>query len=30
VFAALYDMFNKGSEAAGMREERRQLLAGAE
>ena len=28
--AALYDMFNKGSEAAGMREERRQLLAGAE
>ena len=30
VFAALYDTFNKGSEAAGMREERRQLLAGAE
>ena len=30
MFAALYDMFNKGSEAAGMREERRQLLAGAE
>jgi ubiquinone/menaquinone biosynthesis C-methylase UbiE len=28
VFAALYDTFNKGSEAAGMREERRQLLAG--
>lgn len=30
VFAALYDAFNKGSEAAGMRDERRQLLAGAE
>jgi ubiquinone/menaquinone biosynthesis C-methylase UbiE len=30
LFAALYDRFNKGSEAAGMREERRQLLAGAE
>jgi ubiquinone/menaquinone biosynthesis C-methylase UbiE len=30
VFAALYDTFNKGSEAAGMREERRRLLAGAE
>jgi len=30
VFAALYDTFSKGSEAAGMREERRQLLAGTE
>jgi ubiquinone/menaquinone biosynthesis C-methylase UbiE len=30
VFAALYDTFNKGSEAAGMRDERRQLLAGTE
>jgi ubiquinone/menaquinone biosynthesis C-methylase UbiE len=30
VFAALYDRFNKGSEAAGMREERRQLLADTE
>jgi ubiquinone/menaquinone biosynthesis C-methylase UbiE len=30
VFAALYDTFNKGPEAAGMREERRRLLAGAE
>ena len=30
LFAALYDPFNKGSEAAGMREERRQLLAGSE
>jgi ubiquinone/menaquinone biosynthesis C-methylase UbiE len=27
LFAALYDAVNKGSEAAGMREERRQLLA---
>jgi ubiquinone/menaquinone biosynthesis C-methylase UbiE len=30
LFAALYDTVSKGSEAAGMREERRQLLAGAE
>jgi ubiquinone/menaquinone biosynthesis C-methylase UbiE len=30
MFAALYDTFSKGSEAAGMREERRRLLAGAE
>ena len=30
LFAALYDTFNKGSEAAGMREERHQLLAGTE
>jgi ubiquinone/menaquinone biosynthesis C-methylase UbiE len=30
VFAALYDSFSKGSERAGMREERQQLLAGAE
>jgi ubiquinone/menaquinone biosynthesis C-methylase UbiE len=30
LFAALYDPFNKGSEAAGMREERHQLLAGTE
>jgi ubiquinone/menaquinone biosynthesis C-methylase UbiE len=30
LFAALYDPFNKGSEAAGMREERRQLLAATE
>lgn len=30
VFAALYDTVSKGSEAAGLREERRQLLAGAE
>jgi ubiquinone/menaquinone biosynthesis C-methylase UbiE len=30
VFAALYDTVSKGSEAAGMREERRQLLAAAE
>jgi ubiquinone/menaquinone biosynthesis C-methylase UbiE len=30
LFAALYDLFNKGSEAAGMREERHQLLAGTE
>ena len=30
VFAALYDTVSKGSEAAGMREERRQLLAGTE
>ena len=30
LFAALYDTVNKGSEAAGMREERRRLLAGTE
>ncbi len=30
LFAALYDTVGKGSERAGMREERRQLLAGAE
>jgi ubiquinone/menaquinone biosynthesis C-methylase UbiE len=30
VFAALYDTVGKGSEAAGFREERRQLLAGTE
>ena len=30
LFAALYDTVSKGSEAAGMREERRQLLTGAE
>lgn len=30
LFAALYDTVNKGSEAGGMREERRQLLAGAQ
>jgi len=30
LFAAMYDTVSKGSEAAGMREERRQLLAGAE
>jgi len=30
LFAALYDTIGKGSEEAGMREERRQLLAGAE
>ena len=30
MFAALYDSFNRGSEAAGMRDERRQLLAGTE
>jgi ubiquinone/menaquinone biosynthesis C-methylase UbiE len=30
VFAALYDSFNKGAEAAGMRDERRQLVAGTE
>lgn len=30
LFAALYDTFSKGSEAAGMREERRLLLASAE
>jgi ubiquinone/menaquinone biosynthesis C-methylase UbiE len=30
LFAALYDTVSKGSEAAGLREERRQLLAGAE
>jgi ubiquinone/menaquinone biosynthesis C-methylase UbiE len=30
LFAALYDPFNKGSEVAGMREERRQLLAATE
>jgi ubiquinone/menaquinone biosynthesis C-methylase UbiE len=30
LFAALYDTFSKGSEAAGMKEERRQLLASAE
>jgi SAM-dependent methyltransferase len=30
LFAAVYDTVGKGSEAAGMREERRQLLAGAE
>jgi ubiquinone/menaquinone biosynthesis C-methylase UbiE len=30
LFAALYDTVSKGSEAAGVREERRQLLAGAE
>jgi len=29
LFAALYDTVSKGSEAAGMREERRQLIAGA-
>ena len=29
LFAALYETFNKGSEAAGMRDERRQLLASA-
>jgi ubiquinone/menaquinone biosynthesis C-methylase UbiE len=29
LFAAIYDTANKGSEAAGLREERRQLLAGA-
>ncbi|MGA7988975.1 MAG: class I SAM-dependent methyltransferase [Candidatus Dormiibacterota bacterium] len=29
LFAALYETFNKGSEAAGMRDERRQLLANA-
>jgi ubiquinone/menaquinone biosynthesis C-methylase UbiE len=30
LFAALYDTVSRGSEAAGMREERRQLLAGAD
>ena len=30
LFAALYDTVSKGSETAGMREERRQLLAGTE
>jgi ubiquinone/menaquinone biosynthesis C-methylase UbiE len=30
LFAALYDTVGKGSEAAGIREERRQLLAAAE
>jgi ubiquinone/menaquinone biosynthesis C-methylase UbiE len=30
LFAALYDTVSKGSEAAGMREERRQLLASTE
>ena len=30
LFAALYDTVSKGSEAAGLREERRQLLANAE
>jgi ubiquinone/menaquinone biosynthesis C-methylase UbiE len=30
LFAALYDTVGKGSEAAGMREDRRQLLAGSE
>jgi ubiquinone/menaquinone biosynthesis C-methylase UbiE len=30
LFAALYDTVSKGSEAAGLREERRQLLASAE
>jgi ubiquinone/menaquinone biosynthesis C-methylase UbiE len=30
LFAALYDTVSKGSEAAGMRDERRTLLAGAE
>ena len=30
LFAALYDTVSKGSEAAGLREERRQLLTGAE
>ena len=30
VFAALYDTVSKGSEQAGLREERRQLLAAAE
>jgi ubiquinone/menaquinone biosynthesis C-methylase UbiE len=30
LFAAMYDTVSKGSEAAGMREERRQLLAAAE
>src|SRR5436190_13264426 len=30
LFAAMYDTVSKGSEAAGMREERRQLLATAE
>jgi ubiquinone/menaquinone biosynthesis C-methylase UbiE len=29
LFAALYETFNKGSEQAGMQEERRQLLLGA-
>jgi ubiquinone/menaquinone biosynthesis C-methylase UbiE len=29
LFAALYETANRGSEAAGMREERRQLLTGA-
>lgn len=30
LFAALYDTVSKGSEEAGLREERRQLLAGAQ
>src|SRR5213596_2306590 len=30
VFAALYDTVSKGSEEAGLRDERRQLLAAAE
>ena len=30
LFAAMYDTVSKGSEAAGMREERRQLLASAD
>jgi ubiquinone/menaquinone biosynthesis C-methylase UbiE len=30
LFAALYDTVGKGSEAAGLRDERRRLLAGAE
>lgn len=30
LFAALYDTVSKGSEAAGLREERRRLLAGAQ
>jgi len=30
LFAALYDTVGKGSEEAGIREERKQLLAGAE
>jgi hypothetical protein len=30
LFAALYDTIGKGSEEAGLREERRQLLVGAE
>jgi hypothetical protein len=30
LFAAMYDTVGKGSEEAGMREERRQLLAAAQ